>query len=330
MKGNLMKLFSKEQHQAILNRFPSDRRAAIAYNELAGRRVAYRQLVRYWRMIFLEHNGSVAVTNRELIRQRVLRVPQPDDDVGDLNHIPEIANVIMVIPDIHAPYNHPDAMDFLKLIRDTYRPDLVVNLGDELDKHAMSFHDSDPNLDSAGMELLKGRKVMDQLHELFPNMLLCHSNHGSMHYRKAKAHGIPVEYLKSYRDVIFPKHGAPGWSWGFEWTIQTPSGDLLFKHQKAGPGLGDASHNRSNLIVGHEHSLFNIEYGASSSSLYFAAVAGCLVDRSALAFAYGKNIAKKPIIGAMVVVRGEPLLIPMPLDYDGRWTRAPLAFQPNL
>lgn len=44
---------------------------------------------------------------------------------------------------------------FLRHVRDTYGPDMVVNMGDETDGHAISFHDSDPNLDSAGVELEK-------------------------------------------------------------------------------------------------------------------------------------------------------------------------------
>ena len=57
---------------------------------------------------------------------------------------------ILCISDLHIPYHHPQAFDFLKALKKKLNPDLIVNGGDELDKHALSFHDSDPDLPSAG------------------------------------------------------------------------------------------------------------------------------------------------------------------------------------
>jgi predicted MPP superfamily phosphohydrolase len=53
---------------------------------------------------------------------------------------------ILTISDLHIPAHHPQAFDFLKLLNKTIRPQIVVNGGDELDKHALSMHDSDPDL----------------------------------------------------------------------------------------------------------------------------------------------------------------------------------------
>ena len=64
-----------------------------------------------------------------------------------------IYNSILCISDLHIPAHHPQAFDFLKLLKKTLKPDLIVNGGDELDKHALSMHDSDPDLPSAGDEL---------------------------------------------------------------------------------------------------------------------------------------------------------------------------------
>ena len=49
---------------------------------------------------------------------------------------------------------------------------------DEVDYHALSFHNSDPDLDSAGVELERARATIQQLEKLFPKMDLVHSNHG--------------------------------------------------------------------------------------------------------------------------------------------------------
>ena len=228
------------------------------------------------------------------------------------------------IPDIHAPYQHPDALAFLKAVKAAFPIDLVVNAGDELDYHALSFHDSDPDLDSAGVELSKGKKFLQELERVFPTMLICSSNHGSMAYRKAKHHGIPVSMIRSYREVIFAaENGKPtgqgkGWHWADEWFVGTPMGDVLFKHSSSGI-LADAAHNRCNLMVGHSHGNFSTEYCASRDYLYWGAYGGCLIDKDAYAFAYGKLTQKKPIIGCTVILQGRPVQIPMILDPAGRW-----------
>ena len=54
---------------------------------------------------------------------------------------------VLVISDLHIPYHHPQSFDFLKAIKKKYKDiDLVVNIGDELDQHGLSFHDTDPDL----------------------------------------------------------------------------------------------------------------------------------------------------------------------------------------
>jgi len=317
MRGSVMRLFTEAQHKRILAAYTSDQDAARQYFEASGKAVS-PQNVRYWRSIFMDNAGNMAKADRALKEERVLIKPQPDDDIGDTSFIPAVAECILVIPDIHAPYQHPDTLRFLMAVREQFSPDLVVDLGDELDYHAMSFHDSDPNLDSAGVELEKGKAFLNELYRVFPQVLVCHSNHGSMQYRRAKAHGIPVQLIKKYRDVIFPEHGAPEWSWSHNWRINTPLGEVLFKHQASGI-LSDAAHNSCNLVVGHSHGNFSVEYSASSSHLYYGMYCGCLIYKDSMAFAYGKHSLRKPIIGCGVILNGRPILLPMVLDRGGRW-----------
>lgn len=318
MRGSLMRLQTREQHKAILEANTCNRLAVVAYAALPGLAGVTTQNVAYWRKIFIDNGGKLATTDNQLKQERRLRKPLPDDDIGVLPDLQKTYGCILVIPDQHIPYHHPDMLPFLKAVKDAFPIELVVNLGDEVDHHALSFHDSDPNLDSAGTELAKSLPVLRKLHDLFPQQLVCSSNHGSLAYRKAKAHGIPVAYLKSYRDVLFPKTGAPGWSWASHWRIKTPMGDVLFQHQSPDP-KSDAAHNRCNLMVGHHHGKFAVEYAASSEYLYWGATSGCLIDNDALAFAYGQHTKFKPIIGCTVILNGRPMLIPMVLDTEGNW-----------
>lgn len=313
-----MRLWTKEEHCGILAE-KSDVEAAAQYNSWSRGHVT-AQNVRYWRKVFIDNAGNLSKTDRELKNKRSTVKPQPDDDIGDTSFIPAIAERVLVIPDLHAPYQHPDTLRFLRAVKEQMQPDLVVSLGDELDYHAMSFHDSDPNLDSAGAELERGKKFLRKLHAEFPNVLVCHSNHGSMTYRRAKAHGIPVQLVRKYRDIVFPGLDARGWSWADSWKIKTPLGPVMFKHQSSGI-LADAAHNGCNLVVGHSHGNFSVEYCASSAHLYYGCYSGCLVDKDSLAFAYGRLSKNKPIIGCTLILNGRPTLVPMVLKENGRWNR---------
>lgn len=319
-KLNTIKLFTKEQHVDILSKHSSNVDAAAAYNKLAGldEPVVYRQMVKYWRSIFLDHDGSKGKAVSHMKEALKLIQPSPTDDIGK-TFVPEVCHRILVVGDLHAPYTHVDAMAFLESVRDAYCPDMVVQVGDETDGHAISFHESNPNLDSAGVELEKAKLVLEELHELFPNLLVCDSNHGSLVYRRAKAHGLPVQFIKKYRDILFPEHGAPAWSWADAWVLNTPLGPVRFQHQVSGDFMLNASHERTSLVLGHEHGRFEVQYAASSAALYFGAYAGCLIDRKSMAFAYGRLTRKKPILGVMVITEGCPQLIPMLLDDSGRW-----------
>ena len=80
---------------------------------------------------------------------------------------------ILVISDQHAPYHHIDTIDFLAAIKQKYKPDTVVNIGDEMDWHSISFHDSHPGLYSPSHELQVARKFFKDLEVKkikFPNV----------------------------------------------------------------------------------------------------------------------------------------------------------------
>lgn len=323
-KFSLINLWTKEQHKTILGKYLNNADAAASYNadfQDGEQNIVSRQLVNYWRKIFIDNSGKKGATNAGLKAARELIQPSPTDDIGN-TAVPSMCRRIMVVGDLHAPYTHQDAIAFLRHVRDNYEPDMVVQVGDETDGHAISFHDSDPNLDSAGVELEKAKLVLEQVHELFPNLLVCDSNHGSLIYRRAKTHGLPVQFIKKYRDILFPEHGAPDWSWADAWVLNTPLGPVRFQHQVSGDFMLNASHERTSLVLGHEHGRFEVQYAASSTALYFGAYAGCLIDSKSLAFAYGKLHRKKPILGCMVITDGSPQLIPMLLNSEGRWVGA--------
>lgn len=226
--------------------------------------------------------------------------------------------VILIIPDLHFPYCHPDCLDFLSAIKKKFKPTRVILTGDELDYHAMSFHDSDPDLDSSGKELLKALGYIETLVGIFPKADVLESNHGSMKYRKAKHHGMPRHLLKSYNEVLnTPKE----WKWHGELILKLPNGSRCkFTHGISANVLAASQASGMSLVQGHHHSLFEIRYWDNYDNLMFGATAGCLIDDQSLAFAYNKLQVKRPILGCLMIIDSVPTLIPMRLNKKKRWT----------
>lgn len=227
-----------------------------------------------------------------------------------------MSKVHLIIGDLHAPYMHKDAVRFLKAVKAKYKPTEVVFMGDEVDAHATSYHEHDPDLDSAGIELTKAIKQLQPLYKLFPKAVVIESNHGSLVYRKAMTAGLPAAVLKGYREIL---QAPKGWTWKMDHILQTALGDVYCHHGKSATHEKLSKNMAMSAIQGHYHNKFYISYWSSPNALYWDANAGCLVDNKSRAFAYGKNNLQKPIVGCMVIIEGIPQLIPMFLLKDGRW-----------
>jgi predicted phosphodiesterase len=224
---------------------------------------------------------------------------------------------LLIISDMHIPYNHPDLVPFLRAVKKKVKPTRVICVGDEVDKHAMSFHDSDPDLMSAGDELQAAIKILKPIYRLFPAMDIVDSNHGSMVYRKGKAHGIPRKYLRDYQEVL---EAPRTWKWHNTLVIKLPNGQKLHvSHGMKKNGLKLAESMGMCTVQGHYHTEFNIQYSSSPSQLIWSLQVGCLIDDESLAFHYNKVTPGRPIIGLGAVIDGQPTLIPMILDKKGRW-----------
>lgn len=226
------------------------------------------------------------------------------------------SKVVLTISDMHAPFQHPDHVAFLKWLKEKYRPDEVVCLGDELDAHALSDYDHDPDGMSAGDELVAAIESLQPIYKLFPKVKVCTSNHTARPYRQAYKHGIPRAFLRDYKEFLkAPK----GWEWADSWEVD----GVIYEHGEGFSGqnaaLKAAQANMQSTVIGHVHSFASIQYNANPRHLIFGMNSGCLIDVKKYAFEYGKKHKNKPIIGTGLVIKGVPVFVPMLLDKHGRW-----------
>lgn len=228
----------------------------------------------------------------------------------------KLGNVVLAIPDLHIPFHHADAFAFLAAVKKAFNPDVVVNLGDLEDWHSISMHDHDPDGMSPGDELKSLRQAIKPLFSMFPKMLVCTSNHGSLPLRRAFKYGLPAELIKSYREII---QAPKGWQIADSWEIDK----VIYEHGEAFTGqqgaIKSANANMQSTVIGHIHAFAGIQYSANQKHLIYGFNVGCLIDRAAYAFAYGKKIKAKPILGCGIIRNGIPTFIPMIMNKTGRW-----------
>lgn len=228
-----------------------------------------------------------------------------DSEVGKDN------SRVLIISDMHIPYHHPGMLPFLAGLKLRYNPTRVISIGDELDKHALSYHDSDPDLSSAGDELRKSLPIIKELEQMFPEMDILDSNHGSLVWRKAKTNGIPRHYIKSYNDVL---EVGPGWKWHMEMTIELPDGQKVYLHHgKSADGMKLSQAMGMSVVQGHYHEKFSVDYWANPLGTYFSMQVGCLIHDDSYAFSYNNANLKRPMIGCGLIIDGVPVLELMPL-----------------
>lgn len=274
-----------------------------------------------WRKIAIEL-GVPRTTVSDFLRnqfkqKQALSSPTEQFAIRKQDGCEEDNSRVLLISDMHIPYHHPDTLKFLQYLKDKYDPTRVICLGDELDKHALSYHDHDPDLPSAGDELRRSIPVIQKLYETFPVMDIVESNHGSLVWRKAKTNGIPRQYIKSYNDVLGV---GDGWKWSFDLTIELPNGQKCYIHHGKTSNVIQLSQQMGmNAVQGHYHEACRIDYWGNPNGLFWGMQCGCLIDDDALAFSYNNVNIKRPVIGTGLIINSIPVLEPMILSKDGRW-----------
>lgn len=229
---------------------------------------------------------------------------------------------ILVIPDLHCPVMHQDAFKFIKWAKHEFKPDKVICLGDELDYHCLSFHETEMECPyNESQEFEEAKRYFSNMYDMFDNVDILESNHGSMVYRKAKSCRIPRQFLLTYDQVL----GAPpGYKWHNNLVIQASNGEYInFEHGHRAPNTSfkKSKDLAMSTVQGHHHSSFEILYWQNYQKKYFGMTAGCLIDDEKYAFLYNKTFIGRPMLGLGWIYEGIPHLIPMNCDENKRWIK---------
>ncbi len=209
-----------------------------------------------------------------------------------------------IIGDTHIPYVHPDYLEFCKESFARWRVDQVVHIGDLVDHHALSFHDSEPSLKSGSGELIDAREILRPWFKAFPRLHLTLGNHDRIPARQMTKIGLdPDDWMMPLSEVYgFPR----GWKVCTDVVID----GVLYHHGETANGVNgfrkDAESRMCRTVTGHNHSNAGVSASASDHRLVWGLAVGCGVDAKSMAFAYGKNFLKKPILACGIVQDGSP------------------------
>lgn len=224
---------------------------------------------------------------------------------------------VLCFGDLHAPYQHKDALKFLAAIKSKYAPTRVIGTGDELDNHNLSNWLTELEMDDARTELSKGRAVMRKLAALFPVVENVDSNHTSRLYRAGKQSRILRELLVPYKTLLNVEDY--DWTWQHDITIKikgrTP---IKIVHHAGANVFLNAQRAGQSIIAGHMHTKQKIEYW-NAGVRGFAAQTGCLLDEETPAFTYAVDNIMKPLLGCIILLDGKPKILEMNLTKSKRW-----------
>ena len=216
---------------------------------------------------------------------------------------------ILIYSDLHLPYQHKDAVDFLADIARNYKPDRVLDLGDTLDEYAVSQYPKSPSADNVVRELNKAKKKVKILASIFPRVDIMESNHTDRLYRRATVGGIPREYLLPIKELM----GAPkGWKWHRDLvlTINATREQVYFAHTKTGTTINLAKNLGMSVAVGHKHNSSGVQYFATPKDTHFAIDTGCLISDKGYAYSYNKGNVIRPVRSVAIIEGGIPHIIP--------------------
>ena len=220
---------------------------------------------------------------------------------------------VLVIGDTHCPFDLDTYLDFLVDTYQTYNCNRVVHIGDELDHHYSSYHETDANGMGGAEELQYAKERLQRYYKEFPDVDVVIGNHTRIIMRKAQTGGIPKEWIRDYNDVL----EVPNWRFVTEIEID----GVLYAHGEGGTARTKCKKDLQSVVQGHLHTQLYSEYVVGRNNRVFGMQVGCGIDHEQYAFAYAKA-GLKPAIGCGVVIGGKvALAIPMQLEKYGKETK---------
>lgn len=225
------------------------------------------------------------------------------------NNITSKEDRVLVIGDIHAPFELEGYFEFCKETYAKYNCNQVIFIGDVIDNHYSSYHEEDPDGMGGGDELDRAIKDVAKWYNEFPKADVLIGNHDRIIMRKAFSSKIPKRWIRDFNDVL----GTPGWNW----TERVVYNDVQYVHGEGGTARTKAKNDMQSTVQGHIHTQAYVEHMVGRNFAVYGMQVGCGVDGNSYAAAYAKNFKKQAISCGVVLNNGRtPIVEMMDLNRD--------------
>lgn len=215
-------------------------------------------------------------------------------------------NRVLIIGDLHAPFDLDSYFDFCVDTYNNFNCNKVVFIGDVIDNHYSSYHETSADGMGGEQELELAISRLKRWYKAFPDAYVTIGNHDRIIMRKAQTSAVPSKWIKQYQEVL----ETPKWKFVSEVLID----DVLYIHGEGGTAKTKMKADLQSVVQGHLHTQLYVEYAVGRKNRVFGMQVGCGINHESYAMAYAKA-GKKPAIGCGVVVNGTTAIpVPMPME----------------
>ena len=203
---------------------------------------------------------------------------------------------VLVIGDLHEPFCLDGYLDFCKRTYEDYNCNRVVFIGDVIDNHYSSYHESSADGLGGKYELEQAVDKLQGWYEAFPDADVTLGNHDRIIIRKAQSSNIPSKWIKEFKDVL----ETPNWRFVTDVYID----DVRYVHgDKSGKPNMATKRDMVSTVSGHYHTDMYVEWMFGKTRAIFGMAVGCGIDSTSYAMGYMQG-GKKEAIGVGIVIGG--------------------------
>lgn len=202
-------------------------------------------------------------------------------------------NRVLVIGDLHEPFSLDGYLEFCVEQYERFNCNQVIFIGDIIDNHYSSYHETDADGMGGGDELDLAISKIARWRDAFPEAIVTIGNHDRIVMRKAQTSAVPKRWIKDYKDVL----EVPNWNFVDRYVLD----NVQYIHGEAGVAHRKAASDMMSTVQGHIHTQCFTHWLVGQKFKIFASQVGCGIDHESYAMAYAKR-GKKPAIGCMVVL----------------------------
>jgi len=213
---------------------------------------------------------------------------------------------VLVIGDLHEPFCLDSYLDWCKEQYEIYNCTEVVFIGDIIDNHYSSYHETSADGMGGLDELELAIKRISRWYKAFPIATVIIGNHDRIIMRKAQTSAIPSKWIKSYKEVL----EVPNW----EFVERYELNNVQYIHGEGGTARTKCKADMMNTVQGHLHTQCYTEHYVGKNFRVYGTQVGCGINHKSYAMAYAKY-GKRPAVACAVILNNgqTPLNLLMPL-----------------